>query len=83
MRAKVVVVIVASALLLGAAEVHAMAGGGHGRSRHAGGSDSNGGTVPSGSKRSANPLPEPSTLYAVTARLTVLSGASWYIRRRK
>jgi hypothetical protein len=79
MRARVAIVVVASALLLGAADVHAMAsGGGHGR-----GNGSKGTTVASGSKRSSNPLPEPSTFYAVTTSLAVLSGASWYIRRRK
>ena len=79
MRAKVTIVVVASALLLGAADVHAMASGG-GRGK---GNGSQGSTVASGGKRSSNPLPEPSTLYAVTTSLAVLSGASWYIRRRK
>ena len=77
MKSTFAAVIVASALLVSAADVYAMAwGGGRGR----GGSDSSASSYSGGSTAS---VPEPSTLYAVGSGLALLAGAGWYIRRRR
>lgn len=85
MNSKLAVLMMLGGLALGAADVQAMpGGGGHGRARNDGGQVSKGGSVSTSTpRRSSSPLPEPSTVYAVTTSLAVLSGAGWYIRRRK
>jgi hypothetical protein len=76
MKSIVTAVVVAGALVVAAADVHAMAWGSN-RGRHGGGGGSD-------STRGASAsVPEPSTLYAVGAGLALLGGAGWYIRRRK
>lgn len=79
MRSMLTAAVIASALLVGAADVQAMNwggghgnGGGDGSTSYVGGGDSTKGSVP-----------EPSTLYAVGSALALLGGAGWYIRRRK
>jgi hypothetical protein len=67
-------VVVAGALLVGAADVYAMAFS-TSRGRNGG---PNGDTT-----QGSYSVPEPSTLYAVGAGLALLGGAGWYIRRRK
>jgi hypothetical protein len=87
MNLTMTIVVLFSALLLGAADVHAMAwGGGHARGRESHSDGSAGGRVPQGngqgSRGARTPLPEPSTLYAVGSSLALLAGAGWYVRRR-
>ncbi len=83
MKLKVAVLVMMTTSLLAAADVHALSGGGgHARARQeaVSGAEASG----AASRRSSRtPLPEPSTLYAAATSLAVLSGASWYIRRRK
>jgi hypothetical protein len=79
---KATVVVMVGALVLCAADVHAMASGG----KHARGGQSHAETAGGGGNghRSGGraPLPEPSTLYAIGSSLAALAGARWYIRRR-
>ena len=78
MKSTLTAVLVASALLVSAADVYAMAwGGGRGR----GGSDSSSTASYSGGPNTS--VPEPSTLYAAGSGLALLAGAGWYLRRRK
>lgn len=76
MKGIVTAVFMVSALLVGAAEVHALAWGG---GRSGGGSSS---SVAGDSTKGAS-VPEPSSLYAVGSAIALLGGAGWYIRRRK
>ena len=69
------VLILMSALLISAADVYAMAGGGHGRGGQSSSASSWGGDSAS--------VPEPSTIYALSSGLTLLGGAGYYLRRRK
>ena len=73
--------LVVGALVWGAADAYAMAGGGGGKKGGGGGSNAQGQSqsfdVTKGS------VPEPSTLYALGTGIALLSGAGWYIRRRK
>jgi hypothetical protein len=78
MKGIVTAAFMVSALLVGAAEVHAFAWGG---GRSGGGSSS---SVQSDSTKGPNAsVPEPSSLYAVGSAIALLGGAGWYIRRRK
>lgn len=77
MKSMVSAVVLVGALVLIAADVHAMAwGGGRGKN----GSSS---TSASYSGDTSASVPEPSLLYAAGSGLAVLAGAGWYIRRRK
>lgn len=75
MRSIVTAVVVASALLVSAADIHAMAWGTN-RGRNGGGESYS-------STSYHGKTPEPSTLYAVGAGIALLGGAGWFIRRRK
>jgi hypothetical protein len=77
MRSMLIKLAMVGVLMLSAADVYAMAGGG-GRGRHR---DSSSGDSYSGGSTAS--VPEPSTLYAVSSGLALLAGAGWYIRRRK
>jgi hypothetical protein len=72
-------VVVAGALVAGAADVQAMSWSTNGNGRTGG---PNGNYV-GGSDPTKGSVPEPSTLYAVGSALALLGGAGWYIRRRK
>jgi hypothetical protein len=76
MKGIVTAAIMVSALLVGAADVYALAWGG---GRSSGGSSSS--LQSSGGPNTS--VPEPSTLYAVGSAIALLGGAGWYIRRRK
>jgi hypothetical protein len=79
MKGIVTAAFMVSALLVGAAEVHAFAWGG-GRSGGGGSSSSVQSDSTTGPSAS---VPEPSSLYAVGSAIALLGGAGWYIRRRK
>lgn len=88
MNVAMTIAVMVSALLLGAADVQAMAGGGgHARGRQSHSSDSVGGGFSQGNRQGSpiarTSLPEPSTLYAVTSSLALLAGAGWYVGRRR
>ena len=77
MKSLVTVAVMVSGLLVGVAEVHAIAWGGGHSAASAASVQSDSTTGPNAS------VPEPSTLYAVGSALALLGGAGWYIRRRK
>ena len=74
MKSTLFTLIVATAVMIGAADVYAMK---FGHSSRRGGDGSNDPTTGSAA------VPEPSTLYAVGSGLVLLGGAGWLIRRRK
>ena len=72
--------LVVGALVWGAADAFAMAGGSGGHKNGAGNNAQWQSQNYDGTKGS---VPEPSTLYALGTGIALLSGAGWYIRRRK
>ena len=76
MKSLVAVAVMSSALLIAAADAHAIAwGGGHSSVAASVQNDP--------TKGGSTSVPEPSALYAVGSALALLGGAGWYIRRRK
>jgi len=77
MKATVTAAIMISALLVGAADVYALARGG----AHSSGDSSSSLQAYSGAPNTS--VPELFTLYAVGSAIALLGGAGWYIRRRR